>query len=44
MTNRNIYEQLSQGERVTLECKKKLRKVYLSLVMARTSVLAFLLS
>lgn len=23
MTNRNIYELLSQGERVTLECKKK---------------------
>lgn len=44
MTNRNIYELLSQGERVTLECKKKLRKVYQSLVMARTSVLAFLLS
>ena len=44
MTNRNIYELLSQGERVTLECKKKLRKVYLSLVMGRTSVLAFLLS
>lgn len=22
MTNRNIYELLSQGERVTLECKK----------------------
>ena len=44
MTNRNRYELLSQGERVTLECKKKLRKVYLSLVMARTSVLAFLLS
>lgn len=26
MTNRNIYELLSQGERVTLECKKNLRK------------------